>query len=208
MARKCNLTKEMVDAIFDPEETEINIQGMIHCDDETIEISGIDPKVFYGNVHLKKVHISRGCTFVSDYAFANCRNLEEVIIDRGCVHIGEHAFHNCTSLKLIDVSETACFIHESAFEACTSLTTIKNIEHVKYIDTLAFLNCSELKELPILTANVIESKAFFMCPKLNEIRVSTASAVSIGKKLFDFNDFSIAFVHGNVEYVIIRKSEN
>ena len=63
----------------------------------------IENEAFAG-VAARRVVINRGCTFIGDRAFANCRNLKQVVIPASVTSISENAFEGCGSLKIITPS--------------------------------------------------------------------------------------------------------
>lgn len=87
-------------------------------------LSSIGANAFYGsNVNSFDLSDTK-VEAISDYAFANCKNLTSVKLPKTLETIGEGAFCS-SSLKSVDVPQSVTSIGKSAFTDCLSLWKVK-----------------------------------------------------------------------------------
>ncbi|MBQ4269335.1 MAG: leucine-rich repeat domain-containing protein, partial [Clostridia bacterium] len=103
---------------------------------------------FKGNATIKKLTISDGIRYVSDYAFENSV-IESVTVGKFFSGMGVGIFKNCT--KLVSVNFTSQYnlatIGVSMFEGCTALTTVNvsELSNLTSVSNRAFFGCSSLQ---------------------------------------------------------------
>ena len=128
--------------------------------DDTIEIVGLVDENYPGPVYIPEyidglavtsigssafeetnimeVYIPDTVTYISSYAFYECKNLTKVDMGDGVIDLGSYAFDDCTSLTEVEMSSKLCNISYGAFSECTSLEFIVIPESVEFISAGAF----------------------------------------------------------------------
>ncbi len=81
---------------------------------------------------ITDVILEEGVTFISDYAFSDCKNLMNVALPEGLTSIGTFAFGSCTKLTSITFPDSLQYIGPTAFRNCglTSVTLPVNIQGI------------------------------------------------------------------------------
>jgi len=81
------------------------------------------------------------CKEISDFAFANCKNLKTVTIRGKVDKIGNSAFLACTSLTKVSIPGTVVVVGPRAFAGCSSLKDADISPKVKHISNNSFQYC-------------------------------------------------------------------
>lgn len=132
----------------------------------------IPPYAFTGCEGLRRVVFEPGsrCARISEFAFAECRDLEVVELPPSVAYIGDGAFRGCVALRTIPLSPLLQQISRETFAGCISLNGITLPESLREIKPLAFLDCRSL-ELDAIPAKVgkIGNNAFCRCVSLTDM---------------------------------------
>lgn len=138
---------------------------------------------FY-NSTIGSIIIPNSVTYISPYAFADCRSLTSVTIPNSVTSISNGAFHNCSSLTSVTIPNNVASIGDYAFSGCSSLTSITIPNSVTSIGDAAFYNCSSLTSVTIPdSVTNIGSSAFEDCSSLTSITIPN-SVIGIGSFMF------------------------
>lgn len=152
------------------------------------DISVIDNKAYKNADYLRKVVIPANVEYISDEAFADCKNLKEVIFEPGeyPLVLGNNVFENCPKLKKIDfgnrvaatgsgicnncpkletviLSENQNYkcIEQYTFYKCLKLASVEIPENIKEIGEFAFGECEKLKKIDFDNVEVLNTGAFY-----------------------------------------------
>ena len=68
--------------------------------------------------------IPDGVTYISAYAFYNCKSFTSITIPESVTRIGNYAFQNCSNLTSVTIPESVTSIGEGALSGCSSLESI------------------------------------------------------------------------------------
>ena len=85
-------------------------------------------------------------TYLSNYAFYNCKLLERITLQNTLTSIGYQTFRDCTSLALTSLPSSITSIGNSAFSGCTSLALTSLPSSITSIGNSAFSGCLALKD--------------------------------------------------------------
>ena len=98
-------------------------------------VTGIGENAFKKS-NLKSVTVPDSVKYISQSAFAYCKNLERVVLSNTLESIGDTAFYDCDKLSSkIEFPNTLKVIGDCAFENCWSMTYAvipKNVEKIGY----------------------------------------------------------------------------
>jgi hypothetical protein len=116
-----------------------NYPGPIYIPEyiEGLAVTSIGSSAFE-ETNIMEVYIPDTVTYISSYAFYECKNLTKVDMGDGVYDIGAYAFDDCTSLTEVQMSSNLCNISYGAFSECTSLEFIVIPESVEFISAGAF----------------------------------------------------------------------
>ena len=164
------------------------------------------PWVNYLN-KIKKVVVSKGVTFIGQFAFDDCKNLTSVSLPNKLKGIDYAAFSGCDKLKKITIPKSVRTIGSWAFSntglesvtipngvtdisygtfsGCKNLKSVTIPASVKYIGTRAFDYCYSLTtvKIPVSGLNKIGNNVFYKCSNLGEFKIPL-SVTSIGESVF------------------------
>ena len=141
---------------------------------DNVESFGIFGKKIYINNRLIAVSsnveeefvVEDGTIEISEYAFANCKNIKNVILPESVKTIKGHAFEFCHNLEKINIDKVET-IDESAFACCNKLNQI-NLDNIKELGMSAFTQCA-IKELNISNLEKIPRESFSNCLELKSV---------------------------------------
>ena len=156
-------------------------------------VSTIEASAFQ-NCAIKSISIPESVTEISDFLFAENRNLSKVVFEGVVTKIGNGAFWCCSSLDTIDIPGSVSEIGKSAFantgikeiripegvevisasmfSGCDKLETVYLPSTIKTIDTYAFYNCVSLKKIYLPeSVTTINDYAFYHCDNLLEVNI-------------------------------------
>lgn len=105
--------------------------------------------------YIKAIELPQNLTSISNYAFANFRNLTSITIPNGVFSIGAFAFYSCESMVNLTLPDSITSIGDDAFENCTKLSEIIIPDSVFSIGANAFNDCSNLEN--IILADSVKS---------------------------------------------------
>lgn len=89
--------------------------------------------------NIKSISIQDNITNISDYIFADCRNLTSVTIGNSVTSIGEKAFYNCNNLTSVTIPDSVTSLEHNAFSGCRNLASIQIGNNVTNIGYSVFL---------------------------------------------------------------------
>lgn len=156
-------------------------------------VSTIEASAFQ-SCAIKNISIPESVTEISDFLFAENRNLSKVVLEGAVTKIGNGAFWCCSSLDTIDIPGSVSEIGKSAFantgikeiripegvevisasmfSGCDKLETVYLPSTIKTIDTYAFYNCVSLKKIYLPeSVTTINDYAFYHCDNLLEVNI-------------------------------------
>lgn len=130
-----------------------NTYTYMPLDDDTVELTGFDPKATAANVVIPSTATSDGkkysVTSIGTDAFSWCTALTTVNLGNSVVSIGTGAFGMCTALTTVNFGNSVDSIGDSAFAYCTSLESVTLPDSIVSIGTGAFGSCTGLKSVTI-----------------------------------------------------------
>lgn len=94
------------------------VNGVLFNLDQTVLLA------YPGGNSNPSYEIPAGVTYISDYAFHNCKNLTSVMLPEGVAEIGQDAFYNCSALSSIEIPDSVHDIRGYAFLDCSGLKTV------------------------------------------------------------------------------------
>ena len=106
---------------------------------EGIPVTSIGSSAFE-ETNIMEVYIPDTVTYISSYAFYECKNLTKVDMGNGVEIVSSNAFRYCTSLTEVEMSSNLNDIGYGSFSECSSLEHITIPQRVEYISTEAFEN--------------------------------------------------------------------
>ena len=117
-------------------------------------------------------------TYLSNYAFYNCKLLERITLQNTLTSIGYQTFRDCTSLALTSLPSSITSIGNSAFSGCLALkdTLYEIPSSVTEIGDKAFINVKfpRLKFLG-LTPPTFGNESIYANPNIVDCQVPSAS---------------------------------
>ena len=147
-----------------------NLENVIRIGESAFKASYLD------TINLSKVQI------ISDFAFANCKQLKKIIFPKEYVEIGDFAFSKDTSI--VDITISNGCIGSGAFSDCSSLSKVILQDSINEIKTAAFIDCGCLSNIVLPNhLQTIEDMTFMNCKKLERITIPSHVKV-IGKSAF------------------------
>lgn len=84
-------------------------------------------------------------TKISDWAFAENKNLVNVVVPDSVQEVGEGAFHMCSELESIVLPDSVTSIDDAAFRGCAKLKLVTIPDSVKDFGWGIFSGCNELR---------------------------------------------------------------
>lgn len=154
--------------------------GIGNCFDEHIVIPssvegyaivGIGEKAFARCLQVKSVTLPSSICFVSDNAFAWCRNLTEVNA-HDISEIGNRAFMGCDALASVSFGDRLERIGEKAFAYCPSLISVALPDSLTRLGVAAFEGCRNLTEISLSdNLSIIENSTFYACDSLGKVNL-------------------------------------
>lgn len=151
---------------------------------------------FY-NSTIESIIIPNSVTYISPYAFADCRSLTSITIPNSVTSIGNEAFSGCSSLTSVNIPDNLTCIGSYAFYYCSSLTNIsvnENNQTYKSIDGNLYTKDGTVLiqyaigkkttsfDIPDSVTN-IGSSAFEDCSSLTSVTIPN-SVIGIGSSMF------------------------
>ena len=132
------------------------------------KIKNIEKRAFQKS-GLQKLYLSENITYVSEYAFAECKNLKKVVWDCKCDEIPAGCFRKCSELSQFEFSNLKK-LGDDAFKhsGLTSVTLNKGVE----VGKRCFAYCDKLKKVEWLSDHSIVDKVFENCKNLEEVIIS------------------------------------
>ncbi len=128
-----------------------------------------------GNVLVRAANISGdytipdNITYISDWAFDECKEITSVTIPENVTEIGAGAFSQCYELKTVSIPTTITNLDYALFAFCYKLNNVIIPDSVTHIDADVFSGCYELTDITIPeTVTFIGSEAFENTPWLAE----------------------------------------
>lgn len=195
------------------------------------DISVIDNKAYKNADYLRKVVIPANVEYISDEAFADCKNLKEVIFEPGeyPLVLGNNVFENCPKLKKIDfgnrvaatgsgicnncpkletviLSENQNYkcIEQYTFYKCLKLASVEIPENIKEIGEFAFGECEKLKKIDFDNVEVLNTGAFYNSGLLS---VNTNKIQTIPESCFEGCKYLGAYFDNKINMVILTNVE-
>lgn len=105
---------------------------------------------------MRSVTIPNSLTYISDYAFSQCKNLEEIHFGKNITSIGKWAFYWCSALTTLDLPESIVTLGKSCFLGCTALTSVYVPASVTSMES-NFVACNALTEIKVDPMNTVYS---------------------------------------------------
>ncbi len=106
----------------------------------------------FRNSLYTSITLPEGISEISDYMFANSKNLTTVVLPSTVTKIGVSAFEGCEKLESIVIGKNVIKVDKNAFKDCTSLKTVV-FEHggsnTLQLGDSAFENCISLETLDL-----------------------------------------------------------
>lgn len=116
-----------------------NTYTYMPLDDDTVELTGFDPKATAAHVEIPSTATSDGkeysVTSIGTGAFGGRTELTTVILPDSVTSVGAASFISCENLKEVNLGNSVRSIGDNAFMHCTSmekLTIPKSIEEIGY----------------------------------------------------------------------------
>lgn len=129
-----------------------NTYTYMPLDDDTVELTGFEPKATAAYVEIPSTATSDGkeysVTSIGTDAFSWCTALTTVNLGNSVVSIGTGAFGFCTALTTVNFGNSVVSIGDSAF-AYTSLKSVTLPDSIVSIGAGAFGSCTGLKSVTI-----------------------------------------------------------
>ena len=123
-------------------------------------------------------------TAISDYAFAEHREITSVTLPKGLKKMGKCAFKSCSKLTSIVIPEGITSIEESSFGWCGALTSVTIPGSVTSVGYGAFSQCTNLAKITIPDKGLVTiGERAFSCPALKSFTIPT-TVTSIEKWAF------------------------
>lgn len=121
------------------EEVDGNTYTYMPLDDDTVELTGFEPKATAAYVEIPSTATSDGkeysVTSIGTGAFGGRTELTTVILPDSVTSVGAASFISCENLKEVNLGNSVRSIGDNAFMHCTSmekLTIPKSIEEIGY----------------------------------------------------------------------------
>lgn len=119
-------------------------------------------------------------SLISGQAFQNEDNLEEVVFTQSIEHISNYAFADCKNLKTINIKHTfidrlPLRIAKFAFINCPNLEQFTTANRKIHLEMYAFSNCNNLTKLFAFICET-EPMVFSNCPKLENIVIGNGAS--------------------------------
>lgn len=94
---------------------------------------------------IEEITVGKGITQITNYLFANCRELKKITFRGNITSIGRYGFNNCSKLPLSGINgldwKKINSIEKQAFNSCTSLTGKVQLSSSCVVDENALTNC-------------------------------------------------------------------
>ena len=149
-----------------------------------------------GSITIPGKYNGKNVTSISDYAFADCKDVISVTIPDTVTSIGLGAFFR-SGITSIEIPDSVTTTGGAVFSKCSSLESVKlsanmtelkagniNTETYSSVGSGFFLECSKLKTVENLDKiTTIGEGAFYKCSSFESLKLTTATT-SIGKKAF------------------------
>jgi len=105
----------------------------------------------FANSKLESVKIGNNITTLSDYMFADCKNLTKIELSNSVTSIGSYAFKNCVGLSDLSFlnSQNLNQINDFAFDGCMTLTNLDLPNNILNLGLKVFNNCLNLQKITI-----------------------------------------------------------
>ena len=133
------------------------------------------PLYYAENLYLDDVLITDlllpdGLSYISDYAFYNCKSIKSILIPTSVTNIGNYAFASCLNISYVTIPHSVTDIGNYAFYLCQNLISVTLGNTVKSIGNYAFYNCANLSSINIPNSVTdIGNYAFSGCDALSNI---------------------------------------
>ena len=149
----------------------------------------------FQNSGLTSITIPKNMKTISNYVFANCKNLKSINLPESVKSIAQGAFEN-SGLTSITIPKNVKTIYKKAFYGCENLTSVKFAGAVNNIGKSAFSKCVNLKTVNFTKGYLkkVYDYAFYKCEKLDKITISnTKNVPTIAKSAFNKAKSGIKF---------------
>jgi uncharacterized repeat protein (TIGR02543 family) len=172
------------------EEVDGNTYTYMPLDDDTVELTGFEPKATAAYVEIPSTATLNGKVYsvvsIGDSAFIGCTALKSVRFEASIKSIGSHAFAYCTALKSVQFEAPIESIGDGAFLECTELGEVELPASIISIGTAAFLGCAKWETVKLGNSVVsIGENAFALCKNLKSVTIPS-SVQTIGAHAFSF----------------------
>ena len=163
-----------------------NTYTYMPLDDDTVELTGFDPKATATDAVIPARAKGYSVTSIRDSAFIGCTALKSVRFEASIKSIGSHAFAYCTALKSVQFEAPIESIGDGAFLECTELGEVELPASIISIGTAAFLGCAKWETVKLGNSVVsIGEYAFALCKNLKSVTIPS-SVQTIGADAFGF----------------------
>lgn len=186
------------------------IEENVKIEDESISITSIGEKAFYGCDTLEKLDLSKSAKSLSfdiaGFAFAYCTSLQTVTLpDTVYVDynkIGEGAFAFCENLTDITIGEKFATVGTGAFAYCSSLRSVALSPKQKVIEEFTFAYCDELSNVTFSDEIRSIKESAFTETAISNLDLSKYSKLRyIGANAFTNTKLSSVTLPDSVTYV-------
>ena len=139
-----------------------NTYTYMPLDDDTVELTGFDPKATATDAVIPARAKGYSVTSIRDSAFIGCKALKSVQFKAPIESIGDGAFLECPELDEVELPASIISIGTAAFLGCAKWETVKLGNSVVSIGEYAFAYCTILESVTIPSSvQTIGANAFY-----------------------------------------------
>ena len=131
---------------------------------------GIGPRAFYGTA-LTEIEFPLETAFISQEAFANCKNLKRVSLTSSIIEmLTAYAFANCSLLEKVEFPSSQIGAQAGVF-AGTAIKEVKIPQSISTLGEFMFAGCKQLKSVDLseVSSESLPYGIFQDCISLSEI---------------------------------------